>query len=66
VVEGASPPAFPVDLRGLLEYVAERLDAGGPGKWRILIELEDGSLRCVSREDFRIPATALAARFGPG
>ena len=65
MVEGQSPPAFPLvsDLRGLLEYALERLDAQvGP----VTIELRavDGRLERIYRHEGPIPATALAVRFG--
>jgi hypothetical protein len=62
----ASAPAFPIDLRGLLEHVAERLDVGGAGTHRLEIEFRDGRLTRFFRHEGPIGATALAERFARG
>jgi hypothetical protein len=73
-MEGASPtgghertgdaPSFPIaaDLRGILEWVAERLDVGGAGDNRLELLYRDGRLVKVCRHE-NLGAKALEERF---
>jgi hypothetical protein len=58
-----SPTPFPIaaDLRGLLEYIAERLEAGGPGDWRLELSFTDGHFRRLYIHQGPITASALAS-----
>jgi len=60
----SAPAPFPVaaDLRGLVEYVAERLDVGGPGDNWLELHFQDGRLRKIYRHE-KVAAKALAERF---
>jgi len=49
---------LPPETRAVVEHLAKRLNADA-GRWRLTVELEDGHVRFVSREEFRIPATGL-------
>ena len=62
----SAPAPFPVaaDLRGILEYVAERLDVGA-GEWRVELHFSDGRLRRMFRHDGPIKASVVDERFGP-
>lgn len=49
---------LPLDTRGLIEHLAERMDAG-VGRWRLEFEFEDGTLTRFFRHEGPGPAGAL-------
>ncbi len=61
-----SPAPFPIDVRDLLEHVAERLDVAGAGTHRLELEFKDGRLTKAYRHEGPIGATALTERDAGG